>query len=169
MKRILIPAMVAGTFFAAGGAQAGTASTTMGVSMTVASSCTVSATPLAFGTQTIIDMSADLDETTAGVLTVTCTNGEDYSVALGVGGGSGATFATRKMTGGPGGTATIDYTLYTDSNHTTVWGDGTASTSTVGGTGDGNPQTIDVYGQVPQQDNLAVGAYSDTVTVTVTY
>ena len=169
MKRILIPAMAAGSFFAAGAAQAGTASTTMGVNMTVASSCTVSATAVDFGTQTIIDMSGTLNETTPGVLTVTCTNGEDYSIELSAGGGAGATFATRKMTGGPGGTATINYTLYTSSGRTTVWGDGTASSGTVSGTGTGDPQTINVHAQVPQQNNVGVGSYTDTVTVTVNY
>ncbi len=169
MKRIIIPALVAGSYFVAGGAHAGQTTTTMGVNMTVASSCTTSATAISFGTQTIIDMSGTLNETTPGVITVTCTNGEDYAIELGVGAGSGATFASRKMTGGPGGTATINYTLYTSSARTTVWGDGTASTGTVTGTGTGDPQNINVHAQVPQQNNVGVGSYTDTVTVTVNY
>jgi spore coat protein U-like protein len=165
MKRIL-PAMVAGSFVVTGSAFAGTATTTMGVSMVVQSSCTVSATALSFGTQTIIDMSGAQDDTTPGQITVTCTLGEDYSVALDAGGGTGATVAVRKMTNGA---STLNYALYTDNTRATVWGDGTLSTQTVGDTGTGDAQTFDVYGQVPQQNNLRVGTYNDTVTVTVTY
>jgi len=166
MKRILIPAMVAGTFFAGGGAQAGTASTTMGVTMTVQSSCTVGATAVDFGSPTLIDMSGTINDSTPGVITVTCTLGEDYSVALDAGSGTGATVATRKMTNGA---STLNYMLYTDNTRAAVWGDGTLTTSTVAGTGTGDPQTIDVYGQIPQQSNLRTGTYSDTVTVTVNY
>jgi spore coat protein U-like protein len=169
MKRILIPAMAAGSFLTAGAAEAATKQTNMSVNMVITADCTVSATALDFGTLQAIDMSGTHDDVTPGVVTVTCTNGHPYTISLGAGNGGSATVAARKMTGGPGGTATIDYTLYTTSGRSAVWGDGTLSTLTVGDTGTGNAQTFDVFGQVPQQDDVGVGTYSDSVTVTVTY
>jgi spore coat protein U-like protein len=68
------------------------------------------------------------------------------------------------------GTNTLNYTLYTTSGRTSIWGDGTLSTVTANGTGTGNNQTLTVYGRVPSgQSNLAAGNFSDTVTATITY
>ena len=64
---------------------------------------------------------------------------------------SGATVATRKMTSGA---ATVNYTLYSDSGRTTVWGN-TIGTDTVAGTGNGAAQTLTVYGRVPPQTTPA--------------
>ena len=170
MKRVLLPAIVAGSFLTAGGAEAASpATTTMGVTMTITANCTVSATGVNFGSLETIDMSSPQLDSTAGVITVTCTNGQPYTVTLGAGAGTGATFATRKMTGGNNSTSTLDYTLYTDNTRTTVWGDGTATTGTRGGTGTGDSQTYDVHGRVPAQNNVRVGTFNDTVTVTVSY
>jgi spore coat protein U-like protein len=73
--------------------------------------------------------------------------------------------ATRKLTNG---STTINYSLYTASNHSTVWGN-TVSTDTVSATGNGAPQSYTVYGRIPAQTTPAPNAYSDTITVTVTY
>ena len=57
-----------------------------------------------------------------------------------------------------------------------VWGDGTASTATVGGTGIGLSNagaiTHTVYGQLPDSTNnqsAPAGNYTDSITVTVEY
>src|SRR5436190_1433424 len=68
------------------------------------------------------------------------------------------------------GTNLLNYNIYTTSARTTVWGDGTASTATIGGTGSGSAQSVTVYGRVGSgQTSLPAGAYADTVAVTVTY
>jgi len=66
------------------------------------------------------------------------------------------------------GSNLLSYSLYEDSGHTTVWGQ-TIGTNTVTGTGTGLPVTQTVYGQIPAQQAMPVGAYTDTITVTVTY
>ena len=154
MKRVLWPAMFAGTVLTAGAAQAATATDNMAVQMTIAASCTVSAATLDFGTQTLIDITANIDATAD--LTVTCTNDTQYSVALDAG-----------LNDGGGG----NYQLYRDSGHTQVWGFTTAGTpDVVSDTGDGQAQTITVYGRVPSgQANPKIGTYHDTITVTVNY
>ena len=50
----------------------------------------------------------------------------------------------------------------------TVWGNGTAS-STHSGTGTGSTQSLTIYGRLPSLANVIPGSYTDTVTVTVTY
>jgi spore coat protein U-like protein len=140
---------------------AATTTTTFNVSLTITSNCTVSATAMAFGTSGIIAANIDASST----VTVTCTNTTPYSVGLDAGTGSGATVTTRKMTSGG---ATVDYSLYQDNGRSTIWGN-TVGTNTVGGTGNGSGQALTVYGRVPSQSTPAPGAYSDTITVTVTY
>src|ERR1041384_7097006 len=108
---------------AASAARAATATSTMTVQMTITATCTVnSATSMNFGTQGIL--SANVDQTST--IQVTCTNTTPYNIGLDAGTGTGATVATRKMTSG--GT-TVNYTLYSDSGRTTVWGN-TVSTDT---------------------------------------
>ena len=169
MKRILLPAMTAGSLFTAGAAEAVTATTTMPVQMTVAASCTVSATTLDFGTQTLIDINADIDAT--ATLTVTCTNAAPYNVALNAGlhDAAGGISARKLKIGAT--TDTLNYQLYRDASRTQVWGVTTAGTpDVVTGTGSGDGQAITVYGRVPTgQANPKVGTYNDTVTVTVNY
>ncbi|MBP0656299.1 spore coat U domain-containing protein, partial [Mycobacterium tuberculosis] len=99
-------------------------------------------------------------------LSVQCTNTTPYNIGLNAGTGTGATVASRKMTGTGG--ALVNYTLYSDNNRTTVWGQ-TIGTDTVSASGSGAAQSYTVYGRVPVQTTPAPGAYTDTITVTVTY
>jgi spore coat protein U-like protein len=145
-------------------ALAGTASSTMSVTATVTANCTVSTTALAFGNVNTISGS-NVDST--GSLSITCTNGTAWAASAGVGSGSGASFANRKMTAGAN---LLNYNIYTTAARTVVWGDGTSSTATIPGTGTGNAQSVTVYGRVGSgQTSVPAGAYADTVSVTVTY
>jgi spore coat protein U-like protein len=141
---------------------AATATTTMTVQMTITATCTInSASTLNFGTQGVL--STNVDQTST--IQVTCTNTTPYNVGLDAGTGTGATVAARKMTSGAN---TVNYTLYSNSGRTTVWGN-TVGTDTVAATGNGSAQSYTVYGRVPTQAAPAPGTYTDTITVTVTY
>ena len=146
----------------ANAANAATATSTFSVQMTVTSSCVInSASTLNFGNAGVLV--ANVDNTST--LQVQCTNTTPYNIGLNAGTGSGATVAVRKMTGG---SSTINYSLYSDSGRTTVWGN-TVGTNTVAGTGNGASQSYTVYGRVPAQTTPAAATYTDTITVTVTY
>lgn len=134
----------------------------MPVTMTITAGCTVSATSVAFGTQSVLAAAT----AASGTLGVTCTNSTPYSVGLDAGGGAGATVAVRKMTGPA--SAIINYALFQNPALTTPFGN-TVGTNTAAGTGNGVSQTITVYGQVPVQSSPAPGAYADVVNVTVTF
>jgi spore coat protein U-like protein len=70
-----------------------------------------------------------------------------------------------------GTSQTLNYNLYTSGAYTTVWGDGTASTGTVTGSGAGllstSPHTV--HGRLFQGQDLPPAAYASTITVTVDY
>ena len=144
---------------AAPAAKAATATSTIAVSATVLSFCTIAAAPLAFGNYS----TAVVNATTS--LAVTCTVGTSYNVGLDTGQGTGATITQRKMTLN---SSTLTYGLYSDSARSVPWGY-TVGTNTLAGTGNGLVQAITVYGQIPANQAVAPGLYTDTVTATITY
>ncbi len=147
----------------AGTAQAATQTQNMAVSMTVSAGCTVTAGTIAFGSQSSLQANVDQQ----GTFTVTCTNSTPYTIALDAG-ANGASVANRRMKGGAGNTEFVNYSLFTNAARTANWGN-TVNTDTVAGTGNGASQTLTVYGRVPSQTIGSPGAYSDNVTITVTY
>jgi len=148
-------------------AWAGSASTTFQVNATVVSACTVSGSLLNFG-NSIDPLSTSVPLDASSSLTVQCTNTTPYSVALnaGLNAGGAANFTSRTM---KNGSYSMGYQLYTDVARSTVWGDGTASSSTVAGTGSGGNQTLTIYGRIPALTGAVPGTYTDTVTVTISY
>ncbi|WP_192182928.1 Csu type fimbrial protein [Mesorhizobium amorphae] len=147
------------------GAFAATATTTFGVSATVAAECVInSASALAFGT--IGALAANVDQTSA--INVKCTNTTPFNIGLNAGTATGATVTTRAMTGAGASPATLSYSLYSDSGRTTNWGN-TVGTDTVASTGTGSSQSFTVYGRIPAQTAPKPDTYNDTITVTVTY
>jgi spore coat protein U-like protein len=147
----------------AGIAFAGTSTTTFDVTATVLAVCDVTASDLAFGNY---DPNSGTPNDASTTLSVTCSNGETYDIALDEGAGTGATVAARLMMNGAN---TLSFGLFTNAGRTTSWGDGTLGTSTVAGTGNGAAQSISVYGRIPIGQLVASGAYTDTITVTLTY
>jgi len=130
--------------------------------MTRAATCTVSATPVAFGVY--LPFSGTPTSIT-GAVTVSCDAKASVVVALSTGGGG--SYANRQMSKGAN---MLRYQLYTDAAHSLVWGDGTAGTVTVSATVAGNlVRTLTVYGQVPALQAVASLTYIDAIMVTVTY
>ena len=100
-------------------------------------------------------------------ISVFCTSGTPYTVALNVGTGGG-TFATRKQANGAN---LMNHNLFTSTGLSAIWGDGTASTSTVPGTGVGVLTAVSavMYGSIPINQDLPTGTSTSTITVTVNY
>ena len=136
---------------------------TFSVTAEVIDACNLTANDLDFGNYSSISGS-NVDATST--LDVTCTNGTAYTLALDDGMTTGGTFTTRLMTDGSN---TLEYNLYTSTARTTVWGDASGATETVGDTGDGTQQSLTVYGRIPASQNVPVGSYSDSVTATVSF
>lgn len=133
---------------------------TFSVSAFVDRTCNVSAQDLNFGSRGVLSTNTDA----ASQLSVNCTTGLPY--AVGLSGGTGNLPPTARRMTRTGGQY-ITYGLYQDAARSTAWGSATGAT--LGGTGSGVAQTINVYGRVPPQTTPSPGVYSDTVAVTVTY
>lgn len=137
-----------------------TATTSFQVTAIVPTACTLSANPLAFGNYT----GAALNSTTT--ILVACSKSATYNVGLNAGTSTGATVATRSMTGPVA--ALLSYKLFSNAGLTANWGN-TVGTDTVTGTGSGAAQSLIVYGQVPAGQLVRPGSYTDTITATLTY
>lgn len=151
---------------AAIGAAAGTGNGSFQATATVVSACTVSGTLLNFGSS-IDPIAATVPLDASSTLTVQCTNTTPYAVSLNAGtnAGGASNFSSRAM---KNGSYSLGYQLYLDASRSTVWGDGTGS-STHAGTGTGSNQSITVYGRLPSLTGSVPGTYTDTVTVTISY
>jgi spore coat protein U-like protein len=125
----------------------------------ILNACTISASNLSFGTYTGAVLNG------SSMIAVSCTKNAPYYVGLDAGSATGATVTTRKLTSG---TQTLNYALYSNSARTTNWGN-TIGTDTTTGTGTGTNQSLTVYGQIPANQSLIPGTYSDTITATITY
>lgn len=163
MRKIALAIAAVGAASAAP-ALAGTATNNMPVSVNVLNSCTVSATPMAFGSPTSIG-GVDID--TTSTVSMTCTNGANYDVALDA--GLNASGTQRRMSNGATTPAYVNYGIFKDAARTTTWG------SAVGATQSGNAGTsglvsLTAYGRIPSTAaSVGAGSYTDTVTVTVTF
>jgi spore coat protein U-like protein len=167
MRRNNLMLAVAGALLVASGtAGAATKTTTFGVSATVNPNCLVSATALNFGGYDGTAAKAGTSD-----IKVRCSSGTTYVVGLSTGGGT----YTQRLLSGPG-TNKLQYNLYTTLAASTIWGDGSTGTGTMGGTGGGmaiaNEATYTVFGQLPDNpfnQGAPSGVYNDSITVTVTY
>lgn len=162
-SRLASLAAVATLALAPVASSAATKTATFQVTATMVSDCTIISAPnIDFGTIGVTTANTD----TTSMLTVACTPGTAYSVALDPGTGAGSTITDRRMASGGGGS--LKYQLFRDSNRTQNWGN-TVGTDTVGGTGNGSNNNYTIYARVPPQTAPAVGSYASTVTVTVNY
>ena len=137
-------------------------------------SCSVSAPNVSFGSY---DVFAGSPITSTTTISVTCTltgggGNTDINYAIALSPGLSNSFVQRTMTSGANA---LGYNLYSNSTRTTVWGDGSGAAPTVSGTMTLTKSTRThtdsptVYGSVPALQDVGVGAYSDNITITVTY
>lgn len=133
------------------------------VTSNVVNNCNISTTSMSFGSSSALTSAL----TATSTISVQCTSGDAWELALNGGSTSGSVTA-RKMTGASYG-STVSYQLYTNSARSTIWGDGTSSTSMATGTGTGAATTVTVYGTVPAQATPRPDSYSDTVTATISF
>lgn len=143
-----------------------TPGTTMNVSATVSAYCVInSAGAIGF---TSFNPSAG-DQTASSTINVNCTNTTPFEINLSLGGGTNASLTNgRVMTSGSN---TLTYQLYSDADYKNPWGDTSATNVHLTGAGFGTntARTPTVYAKIPSQPNAVPAAYTDTVTVTVTY
>ncbi len=152
---------------------AGTNTGDMIVSANIDTACSVSASPMAFGT-----VLPGVVKETQAVVTAVCTTGTTYTLDLGDGlhhittGGTGDQYR-RQMASAAN---SLPYVIYIDSTRATQIDASAAGTlaynnlltSTVG---NGLDQPVTIYGRVVGAESAtkAPGAYTDTVVVTIAF
>ena len=146
-------------------ASAGTATSTFQVSITIDASCSiVSASNLNLGT--IGGTSTAFSDFTPSTVTVNCSIGMPYGITL-ASANTGGTTGFQMVNG----TSLLGYQLYANSFGNPQWDSSAGGTYSSSGTGAN--QAIGVYGKIPAQaapvGGWTVGAYTDTVTMTVTW
>jgi len=170
MKKLLLAAATLAVGSYAQVALAATAiDNDMDISVTVAASCTISVTDMTFAAITTRDTGAS--HTATSTATIACTADADYDVGFDTGlnedvDGTGP--ARLINSNASAQNLYLTYGLYQDAAHEDIWGS-TLDTNTVPGTGNGDDQTLTVYGLIDASQEVSLGTYTDTVTATVWY
>lgn len=107
------------------------------------------------------DFTSSQDLDSVGHVIVTCDVNSTFNISFSAGSG---TYASRAM---QNGSHLLRYNLYTDPAHTMVWGDGTGGSVVVSGSGTSVDEVV--YGSAPAGQNPYLGAYSDAITVTLSF
>jgi len=139
-------------------------SSSLTVNATVSKNCTITTAAVNFGAYDPVAANATAPLDGIGSITVTCTKGAGVTLALNP--GSNPQGTTRRMSQG---TAYLLYELYTDSSHSTIWGDLGNNPQTIPPAPNKNPRTFTVFGRVAQAQDATVGSYTDTVVATVVF
>jgi len=127
--------------------------------------CVVTTAPMDFGQYDPVSANATAALDAQGTITVACTKGA--VVNIGIDDGTSGTPGVRRMAGGA--STFLTYDLYQDSGRTIRWGN-TATDGLDGGVAPSrDPRPFTVYGRVAGGQDVAEGAYQDTVVVTVNF
>lgn len=164
MRALRVLGVMTGLLLAAPSSVAADVSTAFQASANVVRRCAISATNLSFGVYPSVAPPTVFGTST---ITVTCNIGENYRIGLNSGFNAlgGGPTAQRRMARTSAPVEYLDYNLYRDAAHTQYWGD--TGTTRVAGVGDGSSQSYTVYGRLPGAQPVSIGAYVDTVTVTL--
>lgn len=80
--------------------------------------------------------------------------------------GSSGSFTDRQMRGGNKNLEILHYNLYTNTNRTNIFGDGTNGTSYVSGL---LLNTVTLFAKIPQLQNISAGNYTDNITINLNF
>jgi spore coat protein U-like protein len=130
-----------------------------------AASCSFnSVTGLSFGSYDVFAASPTLS---AGNIAYTCTGGATVTITLSI--GSAPSFTPRWLLGPLG--AHLQYNLFLDAGHATIWGDGIGVTGLYGPSSPADNATVmvPIFGSIPAGQDVPIGGYSDTITATINF
>jgi len=140
--------------------------TTITVTASVVAACSsLNASPIAFG-----NLTPAQSVSTTGIINVLCSNGTPYVIDLDAGQGGAGAAGRWEMSATAG--VFLNYWLYKDAAHNNIWGTATGG-SAASGIGSGSGQSLTVYAVTNGFDAFgapaALGNYTDTVTVTLSF
>lgn len=131
--------------------------------------CNVSVTGLSFGPY---DSFSAVPLDTTGTVSVTCDEAPPPDVVIAIGPSSQGGFSPRAMKHAARAER-LEYNLFSDPSRSSVWGDGTAGTSTVSlflkNVTKNRPRISTIYGRVFPRQDVPAGSYRDSLVVTITW
>lgn len=166
--RVLVTAIAFAAFGFNTSVQAGSATSNLSVSATVAANCTISTGAVSFGTYDTL-ASGNLDAT--GSVAVACTKGTAPTITL----GNGANYSGgRRLSDG---SEFITYELYHPSSttpgaacaYTQSWGTAGGAIFTATSAPSKASRTYNVCGRATLGQDVGAGSYTDTVVATVNF
>ena len=167
LKLAVVSAMLVGSAGFSTAGYAATAFENLIVQTNVAMSCTVNAGVLDFLTY---DPTASGNNDAATVITSTCTHGGSAKITMGVGAspaaGSSNAVPLRQMHNASDASK-LPYFLYQNTGRDLVWGN--SADTGVGFTATQGVNSSQLYGRIAAGETASVGAYADSVSVTLTY
>ena len=126
--------------------------------------CSLSSVAIAFGNY---DPTSSTALDSAGSVVYRCA-ASDHNITITLSRGGGTSYATRRMVKA---TEQLFYNLYRDAARTVIWGDGTGGTQayTLGNPPNSQDISVPIFGRISAGQNVSVGNYSDTITVTLIF
>lgn len=119
--------------------------------------------PVSFGVYDVLSASPNING--VGSITIRCEGGGPSTFVVTLSTGQSNSYASRVMKNGGN---SLNYNLYTSSGRTIVWGNGSGGSNTR--TANRNTTTtLDIFGKIPAEQDVAVGSYLDSITATVNF
>jgi spore coat protein U-like protein len=114
------------------------------------------------------DVFSATPRTATGTITFSCRQtGGVVFMTMDLSTGSSGTFANRTLRSGGN---VLNYNLYSTAANTQVWGNGTGTTYHYSvDPKNRNAISVTVYGTIPAGQDVGVGSYTDTITVTMNF
>ena len=155
---------------------AASAPANIAVSATVSLTCTITATPLAFGDYDPIGVNATADKTGTGSVTVACAKGA-ATLTIGMNYGTHVSGTTQRQMVGPTATDLLSYNLFQPTSTTPgaacpgtiAWTMTAPGLLTLEKAPSKNGRTYNVCGTIPMGQDASAGAYTDTVIATLNF
>lgn len=102
-------------------------------------------------------------DTTTGRIGINCNQNSNVIISLGA--GNSGRYSSRYLLNGSN---QLQYNLYSDASYSKIWGDGSGGSSVVSGNNI-RSKNFNVYGRALASQDVSVGFYSDTLTITVDF
>ena len=163
-----------GTALISAPAYAGSQTSNLSVTATVTANCSITTTPVAFGSYDPVVANAATALAGTGTVVIACTTASIPTIGLGL--GLNASGAIRRMISGA---QLLPYELYQATSNvagaacaaspSTVWGTSGVNLLTTVAAPSKAARTYNVCGSIPGGADVAAGAYADTVVATVNF
>jgi spore coat protein U-like protein len=132
-------------------------------SIVLGASCSfVGITSINFGGYDVFALSPN--NSGIGSISVNCLDTK-APVVVSLSAGQSNNYISREMMSGP---HRLYYNLFTSASRTSVWGNGTGTSSTMLINAN-NVSTLNIFGQIPERQDANVGVYMDSIVVTVDF